>query len=107
MSKDPMRKGGGTGFSDLIPRHRRGEGSINPNKDYYTSIKTLPGRILFVGMCVLPYIGVRHISVYHWFRNSSNFAANCSFFTIFSFLASNKKDGYLILGYMQQFKIES
>lgn len=56
MSGDPMRKGGVPDFSNPIPPNQ-GQGSINPDKDYYTSIKSLRGRIIFVGLCVLPYLG--------------------------------------------------
>lgn len=55
MSEDPMRKGSTPGFSDPIPPNK-GAGSINVGKSYFTSIKSLPGRITFVGLCAIPYL---------------------------------------------------
>ena len=56
MSGHPLRKGGAPGFADPIPPNR-GQGSINTNKDYYSSITSLRGRIIFVSLCAAPYIG--------------------------------------------------
>lgn len=55
MSGDPMQKGGAPRFSDPIPSNR-GKGSINTNKEYYASIKSLPGRIVFAVLCIIPYL---------------------------------------------------
>ena len=50
MSADPMKKGGASEFSDPIPNYK---GSINTNKDYYSSTSS-PARTIFVGLCALP-----------------------------------------------------
>lgn len=56
MSRDPMQKGGAPGFSDPIPPNR-GRGSIDTNKGY-ASVKSLPGRIVFAILCIVPYLAI-------------------------------------------------
>ncbi len=51
-----MRKGGIPGFSDPIPPNR-GRGSINTGKKYLGFIESLTARILFVSLCMVPYLG--------------------------------------------------
>ena len=56
MSPDPMYKGP-PDFSDPIPKSQ-GRGSIDTDKDYSSNFTSLRSRILYLTLCILPYIAI-------------------------------------------------
>ena len=59
MIKDPTKKGNGpTKFRDPIMHHGKSKGRINTSQDYSMGVTSLQGRLLFLGLCILPYIGI-------------------------------------------------
>lgn len=56
MSKNPMHKGS-PNFYDPISKGKGG-GSINTGKDYSGNFTSLRSRIIYLTLCLLPYIGM-------------------------------------------------
>ena len=56
MSQDPMYKGSPS-FRDPMPKSQ-GRGKINTSKDYSGNFTSLRSRIIYITLCLLPYIGI-------------------------------------------------
>lgn len=60
MSEDPISKsqiGAGMGKSKIIPESK-GSGQIYTNRDYSEFFPSLRARIIYLTLCLLPYVGI-------------------------------------------------
>ncbi len=56
MSPDPLQKGNNPSFRDPLTRSGKG-GQLNQRRDYGGSSASLRSRIIFVSLCLIPYLG--------------------------------------------------